>query len=224
MPPTLTCEPRPKITPLGLSKKTCPLDDSLPSISEGSEPSTRFNATDWALGCTKLTCASAPMLKVFQLVTRLALCWVTVMLALDCLMLPAPAAILPPVGKALSAGCRPAVVGGGAAAWSDATVSRPSSPRAATVNSGVAPCLRVTWCCARTFNVVDSVLSTSALRESLTTATRCASSLQTCLQSSVPGMQSADCAEIALKICTSSHALRRGRIRGNGRRGGDPGR
>ena len=51
--------------------------DSLPKIWEGSEPSTRFKATELLLGCTKRTVSLAPMLKLCQLMVAALLVWVT---------------------------------------------------------------------------------------------------------------------------------------------------
>ena len=49
-PAASTCAPRPKVTPLGLTKTTCPLALIAPSITDGEEPVTRFKVTAELLG------------------------------------------------------------------------------------------------------------------------------------------------------------------------------
>ncbi len=106
IPPTSTRAPRPKMTPFGLIRNTCPLADNCPKICEGSAPSTRLSATACAEGCAKVTFALEPILNVFQLATMRSLPWVTRMLLADCAMLPAPATMLPLVGSALGSRAR----------------------------------------------------------------------------------------------------------------------
>ena len=45
-PATSTCDLGPKMTPLELLRKTCPLAVIFPMICEGSELSTRFRVTE----------------------------------------------------------------------------------------------------------------------------------------------------------------------------------
>ena len=71
-PPTSTCAVLPKITPLLLSKYTCPLAWSLPWISVGLLSLIRLSATLSALGCLKSTAAFAPILKLFHSPTILS--------------------------------------------------------------------------------------------------------------------------------------------------------
>ena len=49
-PPTFTWAPWPNRMPFGLIRKTWPLEFRLPMITDASAPSTRFSATDDALG------------------------------------------------------------------------------------------------------------------------------------------------------------------------------
>ena len=67
--PTSTCAPLPKATPLGLMRKTCPLDCRLPRIWLGLPPSTRLSTWLELLGWTKRVVSSAPMLNCCQLMT-----------------------------------------------------------------------------------------------------------------------------------------------------------
>ena len=65
----------PKAMPLGLSKITWPFAVSLPKIWLGSFPTTRLSMTALALGCTMLTLAMLPMLKLCQFTLALSLVW-----------------------------------------------------------------------------------------------------------------------------------------------------
>ncbi len=103
-PPTLTCEPLPNSTPLGLRMNTCPFALRLPRIWLGSCPSTRFSAIAEAFGWIKFTASLAPMPKLCQLMARFWLLWVMVVLAPAWAMLPRPALICPPVGAASANG------------------------------------------------------------------------------------------------------------------------
>src|SRR5215470_10222451 len=73
----------------------------VPRISEPpDELITRFNTTEEALGCAKLTVAADPMLKVDQLMIAFCVAWFTSMRAADWLIVALPAATCPPVGSA----------------------------------------------------------------------------------------------------------------------------
>ena len=48
--PASTCAPGAKSTPAGLTRKTRPFAESVPKISEGFPPSTRFSRAAWAFG------------------------------------------------------------------------------------------------------------------------------------------------------------------------------
>ena len=121
--PTFTCALLPNSTPLGLSKKTLPVAFSFPKMSDGWLPVTRLSATP-PLGCTKLTLAALPMLKLSQLAIRR--CWlcVTVMALPFVAMLPAaaPPTICPMVGRVFAGGA--ASVGSDTAARQTASAKR----------------------------------------------------------------------------------------------------
>jgi hypothetical protein len=68
-----------------------PLPLRLPRITDGSEPITRFNATELLPGWTKTTDSPAPMPKLSQLMIRLPVDWVIVVTAPVLEMLPTPA-------------------------------------------------------------------------------------------------------------------------------------
>ena len=67
---------------------------------DGSEPNTRFNATELLLGCTNWTASLAPMLKLCQLIATFWLAWLIVVLPAPPAMLALPADTTPPVGPA----------------------------------------------------------------------------------------------------------------------------
>ena len=101
MPPTSTLAPRANSTPLGLTRKICPLAVRRPKISEGLLPSTRLSATLDAPGCRKRTHSDEPMEKLVQL--RMAFCdaWsICSVCALGWETVAEPAATWPPVGSA----------------------------------------------------------------------------------------------------------------------------
>ena len=74
-PPTFTEAPLPNSTPFGFTRNTWPFEVSRPWMFEASTPTTRFSATALAPGWMKLTCASAPMLKLCQLMLAFWLAW-----------------------------------------------------------------------------------------------------------------------------------------------------
>ena len=108
-PPTLTCAPRVNKTPAGLTRNTWPLALIWPAISLPWPLVTLFRATALALGCTKLTLAFEPTLKVFQVRMVFCDCWLMVRLAWPWLlvvgwpMLAWPAVTWPWVGRVLAA-------------------------------------------------------------------------------------------------------------------------
>jgi len=70
-------------------------------MRDGSLDITRLRATDDLEGCTKLTAAPDPILKVSQCVVSLSLAWLTVRALPDVAMVPEPATTWPLVGSAL---------------------------------------------------------------------------------------------------------------------------
>ena len=92
---------RPKRTPLGLTRNTCPLAERRPKISEGLLPRTRLSAMAEALGCAKLTASVLPIEKLCQLRMAFWVAWLICRLeAVGCEMVAWPAATSPPVGRA----------------------------------------------------------------------------------------------------------------------------
>jgi hypothetical protein len=71
-PPMSTLADDVNVTPFGFRRKTRPLDESSPWISDGSEPMMRFNASESVDGCTKVTRWPAPMSNEFQSIARRA--------------------------------------------------------------------------------------------------------------------------------------------------------
>ena len=121
-PPTSTWAVLPKITPPGLTRNTCPLAVSLPSITEASLCNTRLSATELALGCWKLTCAAEPMLKVCQFNVTCWVAWLICSCAAPGWEIVAwPETTCPPVGSAVGTGpamaapvrasCKPKTIG-----------------------------------------------------------------------------------------------------------------
>ncbi len=91
----------PKAMPLGLSRITWPLAESLPKIWLGSLPTTRLSMTALALGCTMLTLALLPILKLCQLTLALSVvCSNAIWLPLE-LTATEPLLTLPPWGRAV---------------------------------------------------------------------------------------------------------------------------
>ena len=103
-PRTSTCASLPKITPLGLSKNTCPLALTLPMIWVASPAATRFKMVELALGWSNRTVAAEPTSKLSQLMTAAELLCLTVRLAPAAEMVAVPAATCPPVGKVFALG------------------------------------------------------------------------------------------------------------------------
>ena len=101
IPPTFTCAVLENTTPLGLSKNTWPLAFSRPMIWEALLSSTWLMATEDWLGWLKLTVASWPMLKVFQLLLRVWLFWLMLSVSLVWVKLAEPEFTWAPVGNAL---------------------------------------------------------------------------------------------------------------------------
>ena len=99
-PPTLTAAVLPNKMPFGFSRKTLPLADKLPKILEGSLPTTRFSATELLPGWTNCTVWPAPIPKLCQLMTVLALDCVMVVALPLLVMFATPAATTPPTGEA----------------------------------------------------------------------------------------------------------------------------
>ena len=99
-PPTFTCELAPNRMPFGLTRKTLPLAFRLPRMLEGSDPVTRFSATELLFGWAKRTVSPWAMLKLCQFSTAFWLDWVTVSALPPLETLAAPAATEPPVGRA----------------------------------------------------------------------------------------------------------------------------
>ena len=77
-PPTLTLAVWPNRMPFGLTRNTFPFADRLPRMTEGSEPSTRFSATELLVGCSKTTLLPLPIEKDCQLIAARSLVCVTV--------------------------------------------------------------------------------------------------------------------------------------------------
>jgi hypothetical protein len=63
-------------------------------------PTTRFNVTDFVVGCLKVTASLAPTLKPCQLIIALWLPWLMETMPWLVAMLAEPAVTLPPVGRA----------------------------------------------------------------------------------------------------------------------------
>ena len=66
-PPTSTWAPAPNTMPLGLMRKTRPLDCNCPRIAEGSAPTTRLSTWLDALCCTKRVSSPRSILNCCQL-------------------------------------------------------------------------------------------------------------------------------------------------------------
>ncbi len=81
-----------------MTRKTLPLAVRLPRITDGSEPITRFNATEVLPGCRNCTDSPEPMLKLSQLMIRLAVACVIVVVVPELVMLPTPETTTPPSG------------------------------------------------------------------------------------------------------------------------------
>ena len=77
-PPTLTLDPAPNSTPLGLTMNTLPFALSVPRIAEGSDPVTRFSATDCASGWVNVTLPFAPIENDCQLTIAFCDPWLTI--------------------------------------------------------------------------------------------------------------------------------------------------
>lgn len=102
-PPTLTWAPRPKSTPLGLTRKTWPLASIRPWISLALVPITRFRAIELLLGWLKITRSPAATLKESQLAMSLSTFWLTDrLLPPDRCISPfaLPPTTVPPLGSA----------------------------------------------------------------------------------------------------------------------------
>ncbi len=99
-PATFTCAFVPNRIPFGFTRNTLPLADRLPSMLDGSAPSTRLSATELALGCTKKTASPSPMLKLCQLIAAFGLDCLTVSVTEVFAIVALPAATAPLVGRA----------------------------------------------------------------------------------------------------------------------------
>ena len=99
-PPTFTDAPAPNRMPLGLTRNTLPLAVRLPSMFEGSDPMTRFSATELLPGCTNWTDSPARTPKLCQLIATLGVVWVIVMFPGVPPMVALPAETTPPTGWA----------------------------------------------------------------------------------------------------------------------------
>ena len=99
-PPTLIDAPWPNRMPFGFTRKTLPLAVRLPRMFEGSDPSTRFKATELAVGCTNFTDSPAAMLKLSQLMAAFCVVCVISVLPAPLLMVALPAVTTPPAGAA----------------------------------------------------------------------------------------------------------------------------
>eukprot|EP01133_Synstelium_polycarpum_P019995 gene19995-biopygen16333 len=99
-PAVFTDAPWPNSTPFGLTMKTLPFADRLPSIVVPSLPSTRFSATALLLGCWNCTDSPLPILKLAQLMTAFWLPWWITVLPGVPLMVACPATTVPPAGPA----------------------------------------------------------------------------------------------------------------------------
>ena len=98
-PPTLTCAVLPKIMPEGLSRNTWPFELSEPIICVGFWSVMRFSAVAVTPGWLKVTDASEPILKAFQLAINCCVDWFTVIWFPLEEIVPLPVVILPPVGR-----------------------------------------------------------------------------------------------------------------------------
>ncbi len=97
-PPTFTTPPLPMKTPFWFSRKTLPVDVSVPKMSDWPPPMTRFSVAPWPLA--KLTLPPAPIEKVDQSITALVEVWLTVRLVpIGAPMVALPARTDPPVGR-----------------------------------------------------------------------------------------------------------------------------
>ena len=98
--PTLTEAPLPNKTPFGLTRKTLPLADRRPRMLDGSEPSTRFSATESLPGWMKRTASFVPILKLCQLITTFCVLWLMTVVPAPVLMAAVPDLTTPPTGAA----------------------------------------------------------------------------------------------------------------------------
>lgn len=98
-PPTFTCALSPNRMPLGLTRKTWPLEVRLPKIAEASGPSTRLRATEFLPGWTKTTLSPWPMEKVCQLMATRGVVWLTVRVLPADWTVADPEETDPPVGR-----------------------------------------------------------------------------------------------------------------------------
>src|SRR5438270_8479336 len=99
-PPTFTCAPGPNSTPFGFTRNTLPLADRLPAMFDGSEPTTRLSATEFAFGCTNRTPSAGAIPKLCQLIAVFWLDWLIVIWLAAFEMLALPAETTPPAGNA----------------------------------------------------------------------------------------------------------------------------
>ena len=99
-PPTLTDAPLPNRMPFGLTRNTLPLAIKVPRMLDGSDPSTRFSATELLFGWTKRTDSPAATLKLCQLIAALWVDWLMTRLPGTPPMVALPAATTPFAGAA----------------------------------------------------------------------------------------------------------------------------
>ena len=98
--PTLTLPATPMLMPAALLMATVPRALMLPLITEAPPPITRFSADQLLLSWEKTIDSPAAMLKVFQLMTTLAVDWMTsISLALT-MICAWPEVTVPPWGRA----------------------------------------------------------------------------------------------------------------------------
>ena len=100
-PLTSTCDPWLNAMPDGLTRTMMPLAFSVPAMTDGSAPTTRFRATELALGWTNWVVWPLSIEKLCQLIAARSVVWVTLtVLALGWEIVAAPPTTWPPVGFA----------------------------------------------------------------------------------------------------------------------------
>src|SRR6478736_2369476 len=116
-PPTFTVAPLPNSIPFVFTRNTLPLAESLPRIAEGSDPITRFKATEALPGCLNCTASPAAMPKPCQLMMALLLPCVMVVCVPLVLMAAEPAATTPPTGPACAGPASDSMMEQASTAW-----------------------------------------------------------------------------------------------------------
>ncbi len=99
-PPTFTVAVLPKMMPDWLTRKTLPLAESEPMISDGFWSVMRLSTLAVTPGCLNWTPALSPILKLCQLTIICGVSWLMVTWLPLVTMLPLPDVICPPPGIA----------------------------------------------------------------------------------------------------------------------------